>query len=220
MELTHHGLILGSTQTGKTTTAIRLLQQQQGLLIFVNSKLDRNFDSNFYAFATHENIDDILFDYRSGQAKDGFIYCFDVDPDQKRFADVVLLADKILKWHQQGLIPRTVIMIDEMHLYKKKIEPIEKLFTMGLGLGIIAVGISQRIHGVNNTIRENHDMLVLHSVKDAQLEFLETGGYVEIPQEYKVDDYMYKYKLWQHSMGRIDHTCYVQTDPRGLRKWF
>ena len=76
MELTHHGLILGSTQTGKTTTAIRLLQQQRGLLIFVNSKLDRNFDSHFYAFATHENIDDILFDYRSGQAKDGFIYCF------------------------------------------------------------------------------------------------------------------------------------------------
>ena len=83
MKLTHHGLILGSTQTGKTTTGIQLLQQQEGLLIFVNSKLDRNFDNNFYAFATHHNIDDILFDYRSGQTKKGFIYCYDVDPDVK-----------------------------------------------------------------------------------------------------------------------------------------
>ncbi len=220
MKLNHHGLILGAVQTGKTTTAIRLLQKQDGLLIFVNSKLDRNFDRNYYSFINQYTIEQMLWDYKNGYAKAGYIYCFDVDIDEKGYKDVILLAENLLKWHQKGLIDRTVIMIDEMHLYKKKIEPIEKLWTMGLGLGIRAVGISQRIQGVNLNIRENSEVFVLHALQDTQMEFLETSGLIKIHDSFKDGEYMYRYKLWQHSANQIDHSCYIQTDPNGLRRWF
>ena len=224
MKINYHTLVIGQTRSGKTFDAIKLMQSQEftdGLKLYINTKLENKFYPNFRSVVEDMDLFHSILTDHYRHPKNRFVYCF--NPYNKSLVDD--LIDELFEMKRAGTLKgRVYVGIDELHQYKgKRFEPLRKLFTMGLGFDLFAVGISQRIQHVNNDARENSDIFIIKYSKDVQMEFLEQRGYITVPDQYKTPDgqggyYMYRYELWNTTKEKIDHTTYLQEPSTPLQK--
>jgi hypothetical protein len=215
--LEHHCVILGSTQTGKTTTSLKLLQDQPGLKLFINTKHDRNFEKYFrFIVGGLEQVKRIVKEY---EYENGMI-CFN-PPFRKPYKEVESLCEWLIFDYHKPKGTKSCVVVDEAHVFVKKEKQslwLRRLWTMGLGLGVRAVAISQRGQMFRNSLEipHNSEYYIIHALKDHDLKYLVDHGYISGIEGVS-------FPASPHSHGRkfceISHEIYVQTNNfTGLRR--
>ena len=155
------------TRSGKTwlcKQALESLQEMNVHTVFFDPKHDDEFSSlgticttpmQFYAQLVKKNPRIV---YRPPGAKEG---------SQKDLTSIIDLVFGLQKNKKFSRIKR-VIAIDEIQLMVKKggHDGIEKLWTVGAGMGIVGLAITQRVQLLNETVWSQSENKVLFKVED------------------------------------------------------
>ena len=128
MELHHNAAVLGATQTGKTTTALRLLQAQQGIKLFINTKREakwfrpKSMDPSFSPCIKYQVTDaeDMFRVYKYYNAFSNGIGMFVPSATNKRKAlpELEKILEVVLQYHQDNIVDadknmiRSTILVD------------------------------------------------------------------------------------------------------------
>ena len=186
-KLRSHGVLLGQTQSGKTTIGLKYLAaQKDGLKLFINTKREQKWRKYFkYMIKTPEDLEHVYAEY-SSYTSDLFLIEPDVT-DGGSIDQIGELLDVILKFHQDNPQKfKTYIFIDEIQVYQSKFsrtESFARLWTMGLGLGIRAVAMAQRPQLINNDILYNSETWLLCTMVDADMEYLDDKGIIKYDEQ-------------------------------------
>ena len=186
-KLRSHGVLLGQTQSGKTTIGLKYLAaQKDGLKLFINTKREQKWTKYFkYMIKTPEDLEHVYSEY-SSYTSDLFLIEPDVT-DGGSIDQIGELLDVILKFHQDNPQKfKTYIFIDEIQVYQSKFsrpKSFVRLWTMGLGLGIRAVAVAQRPQLINNDILYNSETWLLCHLTEADLEYLDEKGIIQYAQD-------------------------------------
>jgi hypothetical protein len=162
-----HTVIVGMTRSGKTMLCKKMLQGLQDMnvhTIFIDPKHDDDYADlgtvcttpmQFYSELMAKNPRII---YRPPGGKT------ERQEHLTRVIDLVFNAQRNQKFKR---IPR-VIAIDEIQLFVKKgsHDGIEKLWTVGAGLGVMGMGITQRIQLCNEVVWTQSENKALFKVED------------------------------------------------------
>jgi hypothetical protein len=162
-----HTVIVGMTRSGKTMLCKKMLQglQDSGVhTVFFDPKHDDDFSDlgticttpmQFYAELMAKN-NAIIYRPPGGKA--------DRQESLTRIIDLIFNAQRNKKFKHI----RRVLAIDEIQLVTKKggHDGVEKLWTVGAGLGIMGIAICQRIQLLNETCWTQSDNKVLFKVED------------------------------------------------------
>jgi len=213
MKLDHHCVVLGATRTGKTTTSLRLLSEQEGFRIFVNTKNESKWKKYFKYINPSVEMLDFMYN-NFNKFSDGMIM---LNPDISKdhpIEDLEEYLKLIISKHLNNNLLKTCIAIDEIHEFQSKSscnKYLKKIWTMGLGIGIIGIAISQRPTHVHNDLFTNTENFILHALKQRDLEHM--SEWVNIDFE-KI-----KYPKWPGETA--SHTAYIQVNQlEGLKKLF
>lgn len=206
-QLVGHGIMCGQTQSGKSTLAMKWLSAQEGVKIFVNTKRQKEWR----AYCKHiiRNPEDMTHIYENYPKYSTSKNFFLIEPDvtSKEAIDrIAKIFDITLKYHQDHPYKfKTNIFIDEIQVFQSKFtrdESLARLWTMGLGLGIKAVAISQRPQLINNDILYNSDDIVLLKLTDSDMKYLDERGIIDYDPEKHIFDKKYKaYRQTNKSKG-------------------
>ena len=215
MKLKHHLVVLGSTRPGKTTTALKVLQEQKGLKFFINTKREAKwFKYMKYACYNAGNLETIFDNFDS--YSDGIIQYIPDATDRKAVNKLEEVLDIILKRQQDeedDKRKKVTIAVDEIQVYQSAHgcnETLARLWTMGLGLSIFAIGIAQRPQMVHFDLLANTENWILHAITPFDLDYLKKDKGVLSFEEYPE---------FLVSGEAIPHTAYMQTNKMiGLKK--
>jgi len=187
MNLQSHAVILGYTQSGKTTTALTLLSSHKNYIkIFVNTKRENKVRKYFhFLILDADAMKEVYEDYPRSTK---YMYLIEPDVTDRSATDqIAKIFDVTLQYHQKDPTRyKTVIMIDEIQVYQSKFsknESFARLWTMGLGLGIRAVAIAQRPQMINNDLLFNSETWIIHKQIDADMEYLKDKGVINYDKE-------------------------------------
>ena len=162
-----HTAIIGMTRSGKTVLCKKMLEGLQDMnvhTVFFDPKHDDDFSDlgkicttpmQFYAELVAKNPRII---YRPPGDKTGR------SEHLTRIIDLIFTAQRNPKFKNI----RRVIAIDEIQLMVKKggHDGIEKLWTVGAGLGVMGMALTQRIQLLNETIWSQSENKILFKVED------------------------------------------------------
>ena len=162
-----HTAVVGMTRSGKTFLCNLILTQLQSMgihTIFFDPKHDRDYASlgticttpmQFYAQILLKNPSIV---YRPPGGK---------QERQEHLTEIIDIVFRAARNKKLRRIKR-VIAIDEIQLVVKKggHDGVEKLWTVGAGLGIVGFAISQRIQNLNETVWSQSENKILFRVED------------------------------------------------------
>ena len=142
MKLDHHSVIVGATQTGKTTTALRLLQMQEGLKIFINTKRQKHwYDFEEYPDTAcvkyqcyNEHNMQTIYDYYE-EFQDGIIQIVPEATNKDALEDLEKILNTILFAHQTDDSLITTILVDEIQVFQSAHscnDTLGRMWVMGL----------------------------------------------------------------------------------------
>lgn len=187
MNLKYHSYAIGITQSGKTTSCMKLLNEQQGIRIFFNSKLEKKWlkHSKYIVDSTHA-IDLLKNVYQSPREySDGIISIMpNIDEGKKGITPILKY---ILKRHLNNQMLRTTVLVDEIHIFQSSRsldDWIERAYVMGLGLNMRMIAIAQRPQQIHQTIRNNSETIILHYTKDFDIAYLKDQGIIDFDPEF------------------------------------
>ena len=183
MKISEHGVVLGTTQSGKTTKTLELMKSigKKSLKIFVNTKREAKWLPYFkYKIETPEHMVDVYENYPEFTP---FFLLIEPDVTDRGAADKIAeIFDICLKFHQDFPMKfNTYIFIDEIHVFQSKFtrnESFARIFSMGLGLGLIGIAISQRASSIHNDILKNCGFLLLAHQDLGDLKYLRENGII------------------------------------------
>ena len=169
-----HSVILGMTRSGKTFFAGRILErlQNQGVhTLFVDPKHDKDYEHlGTLCYSTMEVLEQIMLKKRS------IVFRPPASKEQKieQLDEVIELLFKFSKEDGYKRI-RRVVAIDELQLFVKKgnSKAIEMIWTVGAGIGIVGMALTQRVQLLNETAWSQSDNKVLFKMEDRP-EYLRT----------------------------------------------
>lgn len=183
MKIREHGVILGTTQSGKTTQTLRLMRDigEDGLKIFVNTKREQKWTPYFkHKIMTPEHMEDVYENYPEYLP---FFLLIEPDVTDRGAADKIAeIFDVCLKFHQDFPMKfKTYVFIDEIHVFQSKFtrnESFARIFSMGMGLGLFGIAISQRASSIHNDILKNCGFLLLAHQDLGDLKYLRDNGII------------------------------------------
>ena len=173
MKIWHNVIPVGATRTGKTTTGLRELQQQPGLKFFINTKNERKWDK--YCYAGNPSLDDIDIIYNNPEIHSQGIISISPRNIANAYSELEKYIKKIFTYHMEDNLLNTVLCVDEIHEYQSKRgvgDSLRRCFSMGLGIGLKTIGISQRPTQIHNDILTNSEIFIAHAVSWDDLEHL------------------------------------------------
>lgn len=185
---------IGDTQSGKTTSAIALCQMHNKwnyITPFVNTKGDRKFyDINGLGTGVAKYINVSIDQYirlLNDYTTDGII---EIRPDILE-GDVVSQIEPYLKetiaFKKKDQEQPILLAIDELHRLQAKAainRSVQDIWTMGKGLGLFGLGISQRGTHINNDIWTQSEWFFIHKIKQRDLKYYHEQKYLSIPGEW------------------------------------
>jgi len=195
--LDEHALIIGDTQTGKTTSAAALAQEQNKhgyISIVVNTKNDRMFYDippfgKGVAKYINTSIDQFIY-YLNDYRTDGII---EIRPQlikgKTPIAQIEPYLEELINFKKTDQEFPTAIFVDELHRLQSKMSistMLQNLWTMGKGLNLFACGMSQRNSHISNDIWTQSEIYFLHKTKPRDLKFMYDQRYLAIPQTWLI----------------------------------
>ena len=212
MKLKHHAVVLGTTRTGKTTTALKLLTEQKGLKIFINTKREKKWFKYMKYAVYHEGNMETIYDHFDSYS-DGIIQYIPDATNKASLAELEKILDVVLKRQQENDERRTTIVVDEIQVYQSAHgcnETLARLWTMGLGLNIVSIAVAQRPQMIHFDLLANTENWLLHAITPFDLDYLKKDKGVLNFDEYP--EFQVKGEI-------IPHTCYAQYNKMtGIKK--
>ena len=189
-----HSVILGITRSGKTFFAARILQELQDSgvhTIFVDPKHDKGYS---HLGTICYSPDEVL--YQLLHKNKAIIYRPPASKEEK-VAGLDRISDYLINFSKKDGYRRIrrVIAIDELQLFVKKGESkaIEAIWTIGAGIGIVGMALTQRIQLLNETAWSQSDNKVIFRVED-RADYLRSRN---------LDHYVDKLDFFQDSINQF-----------------
>lgn len=162
-----HSAIIGITRSGKTTFAAALLKQLWGRsthTLFVDPKHDEGFAKlGTVCYEPMEVYERLL-------AKDKQIVFRTSGDSNERVEQLDRVVELIFMLARKPGFKRIrrVIAIDELQLFVKKgsSKAIEQIWTVGAGMGIVGMAMTQRIQLLNETVWSQSDNKFIFRIED------------------------------------------------------
>lgn len=162
-----HTAIIGITRSGKTTFAAALLRQLWGRsthTIFVDPKHDEGFAKlGTICYEPMEVYERLL-------AKDKQIVFRTSGDSNERVEQLDRVVELVFMLARKPGFKRIrrVIAIDELQLFVKKgsSKAIEQIWTVGAGMGIVGMAMTQRIQLLNETVWSQSDNKFIFRIED------------------------------------------------------
>jgi DNA helicase HerA-like ATPase len=200
-----HSVILGMTRSGKTFFAARILKRLQNLgahTLFVDPKHDKAYEHlGDVCYSPMEVLEKIMLKKRA------IVFRPPAAKEQKieQLDEVIELLFKYSKEDGYKRI-RRVVAIDELQLFVKKgnSKAIEMIWTVGAGIGIVGMALTQRVQLLNETAWSQSDNKVLFKMEDRP-EYLRSRN---------LDHYVDNMDKLQDPMNRYAYYCTT-----GGNKW-
>jgi len=188
MKLKYHTYITGLTRSGKTTTGFNYLRlQKHSIRIYFNTKLESKWKQQSKYVLNSDN-------YK--------IFLKAVYDNPKDFSDGIICINPDINLGKKGIVPilkyiinrhlkkqslKTTLLIDEIHVFqsgRSLDEWIERLYVMGLGLGITMMSVAQRPQQIHQTIRQNSETVILHFTKPFDIDYLQKNGEIDFDPKF------------------------------------
>lgn len=182
-------VVIGSTQTGKSSSALSFLQAQPGIKIFINTKreakwfdTDKEFDDTRcvkYQIYTPYNLDHMYNHY--DVFSDHIAQIVPSATNKSAIGDIEEILDAILRIHQDNIQAkkiknmRTTVCVDEIQVFQNAHscnDTLMRLWVMGHGLGIRCIAIAQRPQMIHFTLLANSEIWVVHATEPSDLTYL------------------------------------------------
>ena len=200
-----HGLILGTTQSGKTYKVSELIQAIPHHVIFINTQ----YESRPMEFcdAIVQNNNEVISALENGSTKICINYSLNWYDKKANLVNVDQLIQLIFSVAETNPDKfKVTIIIDELDNYVTQHNcsaPIDNLFNRGLRFGISGIGIGHDPAGVHNKIKGacswylhfelSDEALLYYKNKSTKLYHLKYGNYEGYYRE--------KSKLWLFSQN-------------------
>ena len=162
-----HSVIIGITRSGKTTFAaavLRKLWSRSTHTIFVDPKHDEGFSK--LGTVCHDPMEV----YERLLAKDKNIVFRPSGDANERVEQLDRVVDLVFMLAKKNGFKRIrrVIAIDELQLFVKKgsSKAIEQIWTVGAGMGIVGMAMTQRIQLLNETVWSQSDNRFIFRIED------------------------------------------------------
>ena len=187
-----HTTVLGMTRSGKTFFTGHVLErlQDEGVhTIFVDPKHDRDY----------EKLGEVCYDaievYSKLMKKCPRIVFRTPAAAEERIAELDKLVELVFQLQRSDGFRRIrrVIAIDELQLYVKKggSRAVETIWTVGAGIGITGMALTQRMQLLNDTVYTQSENKVIFKIDDRP-DYLKSKNLEHYPRDYFFDD-MNKY---------------------------
>lgn len=180
MDLSYHTQIYGVTQSGKSLIGLKLLSEQTGLKLFIDTKNETKYHKYFHMFADIDTIQVLL---ENEKELNGKMICVRIEPKEfekqlERFAEIVFV------YKRSNPIYRLTILIDEFQEYVSRATKgfIRALFVQGLSKNIRVIFTSQGWSMIPKNIRNNCEMSLVGKQRKNDIESMMDQGL--IPYEY------------------------------------
>ncbi len=192
-----HSVVIGRTRSGKTVFTGKVLEGLQELnthTIFVDPKHDKDFAH--LGTICHSPIEV----YEQLLLKNPAIV-FRPSADDNKKEELDRMVELVFSLQRKAGFKRTkrVIAIDEIQLFAKKgsSKAIEMIWTVGAGLGIVGMALTQRIQLLNETAWSQSENKVIFCIED-RVEYLKSRNlqhYVDLQEFYNdsVNRYWFYY---------------------------
>lgn len=168
-----HEVVYGVTQSGKTTYSIVKARQHTGPVFFYNPQKVR---TGFARCDAKYSIDQIIWHLKHGTKLD--YYPMLTTKPGIRQEELRLIAISILNAALKGRIKNLLYIVDEAHIYARHNfnNPLEEIFTRGLGLGIYGHAITQRPALISNTIFTQCEIKTYFAIEQEEWEYFRRHG--------------------------------------------
>ena len=209
-----HGIFLGDSQVGKTTTAIYICQLQNAkgyTTVFVNSKDDKKlYTINGLKQGGARYIDVSLeqFAYLLEQkVTDGIIEIRPKLSEENLIAQIEPYLKTLLNWKRRNPLHPVFCCVDEVHLYQSKMSLISSLkncVVMGKGLNLYMGLLSQRPTQIHNDLFTQTEYYFIQGLNSRDLKYLYENRYLAIPEGWilPLNDPACTYP-WKHNKHRL-----------------
>lgn len=196
-----HSAILGMTRSGKTYFTghvLEMLQEQGAHTIFVDPKHDREYAR--LGTICHSAIEV----YSQLLKKNRAIVFRPSAVRDERNAELDKLVEMMMELQRTDGFRRIrrVIAIDEIQLFVgkgSKSRAVEIIWTVGAGIGMMGIALTQRLQNLNEDIWSQSENKVCFKM-DERPEYLKSRNLEHYPQEYLMDD-MNKYSFYATTGG-------------------
>jgi len=181
-----HTVITGATRCGKTFLASHILEklQDEGVhTIFVDPKHDDDYKELGEICHTPMEV------YAKLLTKTNrIVFRTNVDADAGDLDKVVRLMMELQRTPGFKRI-RRVIAIDEIQTYvgKGKLKAVEMIWTMGAGIGVVGIALTQRLQLLNETCWSQSDNKILFRM-DESLKYFKDKGIDHYPKDKLAED--------------------------------
>jgi DNA helicase HerA-like ATPase len=195
-----HTVILGRTRSGKTVFASKVIEglQERGVhSIFIDPKHDQGFAHLGTVCYTPMEV------YEQLLLKNNAIVFRPPSTIEERIESLNRLVELLFSLQRRPGFKRVrrLVTIDEIQLFAKKgnSNAIETIWTIGAGLGIVGMALTQRIQLLNETAWSQSENKVIFSIDDRK-EYLKSRNLEHyIKQKDFFDDPMNKYWFYYTS---------------------
>lgn len=201
----YHGGAFGATQTGKTTSILRMAKHQRGRVIFINAKRDLKW-SKFFHYPRVQSLEELELIYSRKESDGKWIQ---IIPSRAMILDTkTKLADHydeqfmfLLTEHLENpSLSDTTMIIDEIQLFQNNRtvnESLKRIWTTGEGAGLHGWFTAQDPTMVHRHLTVNSQFFILHRTTRDGIDRLIDRGVLD-----SADAEQFK---WDRK-----HTCYVK----------
>lgn len=180
MNLDYHSQIYGVTQSGKTLIALRILSDQIGLKLFIDTKNETKYHKYFHLFADIDSIGVLL---QNEKELSGKMVCVRVEP--KDFEkQLETFCQLVFTYKRANPIHRVTVLIDEFQEYVSRATKgfIRACFVQGLSKNLRMMITSQGWSMIPKNIRNNCEFTLIGKQRKNDIENMMDIGLV--PFEY------------------------------------
>jgi hypothetical protein len=209
---TRHTAITGATRCGKTYLVGHILEELQNdgvHTIFVDPKHDSDYENLGEICTTPMQV------YSKLMAKcPRIVFRTDTDDCVESLDKVIRLLVELQRSDGFKRI-RRVIAIDEIQTYvgKGKMKAVEMIWTMGAGIGIVGMALTQRLQLLNETVWSQSENRIMFRMEES-MKYFKDKGVDHYPIEELRDD-MNKYYFYATTGGGN----WKMHDPIDKSKW-
>jgi AAA+ ATPase superfamily predicted ATPase len=181
--LSYHTQVYGSSQSGKTYLALRLLNEQTGIKFFVDTKNEIVYHKFFNVVMDLSDLKDFSTLAREGvlQNLQGKMVCLLVDPISM-MKDLTEFLYTLFMYQRSNPFYRVTVLIDEFQEYKGSPEQNKKIravFLQGLSKNIRVILTSQGWSMVDKNIRNNCEITVILKQRKRDIEDMMDLGLIQ-----------------------------------------
>lgn len=183
MKLDYHVQIFGTSQTGKTTVALKMLMDQAGISFFVDTKEETIFHKYFHYHANIEHVSMFLENAKEFERKRVRIK---IIPELDQVKQLEEISKQIFLHQRENPLYRVNLLIDEIPFYNltsKNSRWTKALILQGLSKNIRVLATSQKFTEMPTVFRKGCEIFVVLNMVESELTALMDAGILDYTKD-------------------------------------